>query len=143
MPLLSGFDLYEKLKHKCNIIFISAYPDLLLDTFDKNVVGVLRKPFSQENFHEMVKKAAYEISFKASQLLQNIVNRKYDLLSIAEKNILLEISKGKAPKQIAADNFLSEKTINTHKENIKKKLCLTTSHDLTIFANDWLKANSK
>ncbi len=139
MPELSGIALNERVSHLCKTIFVTAYTDLALEAMGKNAIEILRKPFSQEAFDAAIAKAVKIIRFDKNQLANEIILRKYNLLSIAEKNILVEIGNRKTNQQISDINHISISTIESHKANIKEKLGLKTSHDLLIFAHELLK----
>ena len=55
-------------------------------------------------------------------------------LSAREKQILQLTAEALKPKDIGTILGLSVKTINAHKENIKKKLSIDTNTQLTLFA---------
>ena len=49
---------------------------------------------------------------------------------------------GLGTRQIAARLFLSVKTVETHRENIKRKLKLASAAELVRFATDWVNGQS-
>ena len=55
-------------------------------------------------------------------------------LSSREREVLQLLAEGKQTKEIAADLFLSVKTIETHRQNIMEKLNLHSIAELTKFA---------
>ncbi len=58
-------------------------------------------------------------------------------LSDRELEVLMKIATGLTNKQVANELSLSVKTVETHKENIKKKLRLANITELQRFANEW------
>ena len=58
----------------------------------------------------------------------------FNLLSSREREVLQLLAEGKSTKQIAADLFVSVKTIETHRQNIMKKLNLYNVPDLVKYA---------
>jgi DNA-binding CsgD family transcriptional regulator len=58
-------------------------------------------------------------------------------LSNRELQVLNLIGTGKTTRQIAADLSLSVKTVESHRQRIKKKLNLVSSPQLVQFAVNW------
>ncbi len=56
------------------------------------------------------------------------------LLTTAERNILRLLADNKTSKQIADELFISEKTVQNHRNNISQKLNLRGPHKLLEFA---------
>jgi DNA-binding NarL/FixJ family response regulator len=139
MPQLSGFDLFEKVHHQCKTIFVTGYATLVLEAMGKNAIDILNKPLQQIQFDNAINKALIFIENDKAILATTNIKTKFELLSIAEKKILIEIGKGKSNKEIADAIAISINTIDTHKTNIKHKLGLATSHQLTVFAYELLK----
>lgn len=59
-----------------------------------------------------------------------------DDLSIRERQIFKLIIKGMSNKQIATELFISDRTVDTHRTNIKRKLQITTLADLIAYAKE-------
>ena len=57
-----------------------------------------------------------------------------DDLTVAEKRILKRVAFGKTNKEIAAELFISPRTVESHRANICEKLSLTGSNRLLQFA---------
>jgi DNA-binding NarL/FixJ family response regulator len=62
-------------------------------------------------------------------------------LSDRELHVFQMIGADFSTRQIAEELRLSVKTIETHRENVKRKLNLATGRDLVSRAKDWVKAN--
>ena len=61
-------------------------------------------------------------------------NRKKISFTLKEKKIILELGNGLNSKQIGLKFGISDKTVNVHRSNIKKKLGFTTSSELINFS---------
>ena len=57
-----------------------------------------------------------------------------DRLSAREQEVMRMIARGYAYKEVAAELFLSVKTIETHVSNVLRKLQLSNRHELTAWA---------
>ncbi len=61
-------------------------------------------------------------------------NDQLEMLSQREKEIIREVAKGKANKEIADALYISINTVTTHRRNICAKLNIHTAAGLTVFA---------
>ena len=59
-----------------------------------------------------------------------------DLLTPRERDVLRLLARGYAYKEIAAELFISVKTVETHVSSVLRKLQLSSRHELTRWAND-------
>jgi DNA-binding NarL/FixJ family response regulator len=80
----------------------------------------------------------------ASKVLTRLVGNKggqpsfpIDTLSDREFEVFEMIGQGQQSKEIAQQLHLSKKTIDAHREHIKKKLILETATDLLMYAVQW------
>jgi DNA-binding NarL/FixJ family response regulator len=58
----------------------------------------------------------------------------FESLTKREKEILQYVARGKNTPEIAALVHLSDKTVNTHRKNIRKKLKIQSGYDINLFA---------
>jgi DNA-binding LytR/AlgR family response regulator len=58
MPKMNGVDLYRKLQYKPMIIFVTAYSEYAVESYDVGAVDYLLKPFSFSRFEQAVDKAS-------------------------------------------------------------------------------------
>jgi DNA-binding NarL/FixJ family response regulator len=134
MPGLNGMEILEKLqhaKHPVHSILLTMYNDIALFNKAKElgVKGYLLKDFAidelEKCLHE-VKAGNFYFSKHLSQKL--IVQQSKDInpalaqLTFAERKILDMVTQQKSTKDIAAQLFISEKTVETHRSHIIKKL---------------------
>lgn len=64
------------------------------------------------------------------------VDPEIDLLTPREREVLRLLARGYAYKEIAAQLFISIKTVETHASNVLRKLQLSNRHQLTRWAAD-------
>jgi DNA-binding NarL/FixJ family response regulator len=64
------------------------------------------------------------------------VDEELDQLTPREKEVLRLLARGYAYKEIAAELFISIKTVETHASNVLRKLQLSNRHQLTRWAAD-------
>jgi two-component system LytT family response regulator len=56
MPDLTGFEVIEKLRHKPNIIFTTAYEQYAIKAFETFSIDYLLKPIREERLHQAIQK---------------------------------------------------------------------------------------
>jgi len=61
-----------------------------------------------------------------------------DSLSTREFQIFRMLGQGQTSKEIGSSLSISPKTVESHRENMKKKLSCNTSNELVLRARDWL-----
>ena len=64
------------------------------------------------------------------------VDPEFDQLTPREREVLRLLARGYAYKEIAAELFISIKTVETHASNVLRKLQLSNRHQLTRWAAD-------
>ena len=64
------------------------------------------------------------------------VDEEFDQLTPREREVLRLLARGYAYKEIAAELFISIKTVETHASNVLRKLQLSSRHQLTRWAAD-------
>lgn len=79
------------------------------------------------------------ITMKVTRLLEeNTFLREnqavFSSLTKREKEVLRLLALGKDSKKIAADLYISSKTVKTHRKNLRKKLNIQSAYDITLFA---------
>lgn len=81
-------------------------------------------------FYFIPRKKKKEVSTSSEQIANQ-----YNLTS-REIEILIELLKGKSSPEIAEKLFISLNTVNTHRKNIYKKINVSSSSELLIWANN-------
>jgi DNA-binding NarL/FixJ family response regulator len=134
MPGLNGIEILEKLqhiKHPVKSILLTMHNDVSLFNKAKElgVKGYLLKDFAMDELEKClseVKKGNTYFSKHLSHLLTikhtKDANPLLAQLTFAEKKILELVVQQKSTKDIAALLFISEKTVETHRGHIIKKL---------------------
>ena len=97
--------------------------------------GYLLKNVERDVFMETINKVLTGGPFITEGLSQKRSENTGDLTD-REKDILKRIVAGKSNKEIADELFISARTADTHRTNIKKKLKLTTLSQLIQYAKE-------
>lgn len=89
--------------------------------------------------HKHLPHAIRNLEKLKTQFKFRVQNKDYfDQLTLRELEIFKEICEGKLNKTIAAQLFLSESTIATHRKTINKKLNIKTPKDWQLYADAFL-----
>ncbi len=143
---MSGIDLIKSLREKSSNLMI-----LVLSMHDAELYserslraganGYLMKSEKPDNIikaiNNIIENGFYLSSSVSSKILKGLVSgygssdkSEWDILSDRELEVLAYVGEGISTKDIADKLNLSPKTIDTHKENLKKKLKLKDKNDL-------------
>ncbi len=148
----SGLDLIEHIKARNSGILIlvasmhdeSLYAQRVLAAGAR---GYINKQEAQEKIIQAIRQVldgkVYLSEHMTEKILDNMVSgsddkRGIESLSNRELQVFEMIGQGIAPGKMAKQLNLSVKTIETHQAHIKKKLGLTSAHELTHRAIRWV-----
>jgi DNA-binding NarL/FixJ family response regulator len=142
MPGLSGIDTTEiikKLHPKINVIALTMHAEeaYIIKMMKAGALGYVLKDSSQEVLIEAIKKVAEnekyyskEVSMKLITLFLNDVIPNDPELSERELEIIKHIAKGSTNRTIAEEVDISDRTVETHRRNIMKKLNVKNTAEL-------------
>ena len=134
MPGMSGLDILKKLneeKSSTKVVLLTLQNELSVFNYAKSigVKGFLLKEFAMAEIETCISIVKAGRTYFSPQLEGNLLfdedeepNSDLEKLTFAEKKILQLISMQRSSKEIAADLFISEKTVETHRGHIIKKL---------------------
>ncbi len=85
MPLLSGFEMLERLKQPPAVIFTTAFDQYALQAFEENAVDYLVKPVSEEKLNRAITKLFKLLKEDSAQLkdwekILNIIQKKEETI---------------------------------------------------------------
>lgn len=153
MPQLTGFELLRELRaQRLNtaVVFLTMYRDeeIFNEALDLGALGYVLKDSATTDIVGAIRSASNGqpfISPDISGYLINRVNRSNTFLqqvpslnelTPTERRVLKLIADNRTSKEIAADLFISYRTVENHRSNICQKLNLKGSHSLLKFAFD-------
>lgn len=96
--------------------------------------GYLIKNVDRQVFLESIMKVLVSKDFLIEGTQHNVDTGAQTILSQREIEILREIVKGKTNKEIADQFFISDRTVDTHRTNIKRKLKFNSLAQLIEYA---------
>lgn len=68
MPVMTGFDVLDKIRHQPYVIFSTAYDQYAIKAFEKDAIDYLLKPVDEERFEQAVKRALARIQQDESNI---------------------------------------------------------------------------
>lgn len=147
MPLLNGIDAAVQIRKslpKVKLLFVTMHvnPAYLEAALAAGGTGYVLKSAAREELIDAIRHVMNDeiyvtpsLGAKAVAMFSNPAQAAASIrLSAREREILQLIAEGKAAKEIAHLLSVSVKTVAFHRENIKRKLGLRTTAELTRYA---------
>ena len=128
MPGISGLELQEKLHQqgiKVPIIFITGHGDvpMAVEAMKQGALEFLQKPFREQDLVDRVNEALEKDESASKFALQRTeIEPRIAKLTPRERQIMDMIVQGKANKVIAIDLGVSQRTVETHRTRIMRKM---------------------
>lgn len=145
MPKIDGLTVARMIQAK-NLptlpIFLTMHKDeaIFNAAIDADVKGFVIKDSAATDIVNCIKEVARGRSFFSPILSDFLLNRRksaqspLENLTVSERRVLRLIADGKASKEIAAELFISPRTVDHHRANISAKLDLKGKNALLTFA---------
>jgi DNA-binding NarL/FixJ family response regulator len=148
MPMYNGLEALEQILYinksiKVLMFSMHSNPQYITEAYQKGAYGFLLKDTDKEEIifalHKIAVGEKYFGSSVANTILDNLEkaqakSKMLDMLTKRELEVLKLLKTGLNNDQIAGKLFLSKRTIDTHKANIKSKLDLKNSYSLITLA---------
>ncbi len=141
----SGFDVLKRLKEeypKLPVLILSIHPEdqYALWLLKAGASGYLTKESVPEVLLGAIRKVMAGGHYISPNLIELLAAKRiegsaplHDRLSDREFQILTRIAQGKALTEIAAELFLSPKTVSTYRQRILEKMGMKSNADLTRY----------
>jgi DNA-binding NarL/FixJ family response regulator len=151
IPVLNGFEITRMLhEHKSTvkIIILTSYSEdkYIREAMELKVDGYLLKENSSKELLQALETVASGYKYITPKIMTKIVNgiedKKAselvplgaDTITDREFEILKLVTEGKKGREICIALNISESTMKTHKANIMKKLNVSTTNELMLYA---------
>jgi two-component system, LuxR family, response regulator FixJ len=142
MPGPSGLDLQSALTRSGNplpVIFLTGHGDIptSVHAMKRGAEDFLTKPVRKEALLAAVQRALARDAEAVERLAhQRELQRRFELLTPREREVLTQILAGKLNKEIAADLGATERTIKSHRASIMEKTLAQSPADLGRLAQE-------
>ncbi|MEY3173192.1 MAG: Oxygen regulatory protein NreC [Planctomycetota bacterium] len=151
----SGLDLVRQIRARgsaCRVLVISGFRESIYGerALRAGALGYLNKQETDERLLEAVRAVLKGRRFCSPTLTQRLMTqalngdqqlRGVERLTDRELDVFRMIAEGYSSGVIAAKLFISTHTVDTHRENIKRKLGLKSAGELTRSAVHWQLEN--
>ena len=140
LPDGSGLDVIRFIKERCpevKVLVVTSAVDApeVISLRNLGIGGVISKDVQAEEVSGIVKSIMKgENCFDSNPNRNNAPSADDFGLTLREMEVLKLCVRGKTPKQIALELFISPRTVEHHKMNIYRKLGVKTYSDLLKFA---------
>ena len=151
MPKLDGFQLARRMREEklaVEIVFLTMHKDedIFNAALDAGVRGYVVKDSAVADIALCIRAVLAGGHYISPSVSSHLVSRTarasalrhekagLELLTPTERRVLRLIAESKTSREIAAELFISQRTVETHRTNISNKLELHGSHALLKFA---------
>jgi len=142
MPGISGLAATEimlEIRPDTRILILSMHdsPEYIATAIRHGAKGYVLKDVPTEEIKiaiDTVMAGAQYLCTGAATALEPTIRDGHQTLTGREQTVLLELAQGKSNKDVAATLDISVRTVETHRNNIKRKLGITSTAGLTRYA---------
>jgi len=138
MPGLDGLGLQDhlcELGNRIPIIFMSGNSEVpqVVRAIKKGAVNFLNKPFKDTDLLRAIDEALLQSTLSFSEKIKlDQLCACFESLTLREKQIMVEVVKGKLNKSIASDLGVTESTVKVHRHNVMSKMNIKSLPELTL-----------
>ena len=107
------------------IIFITGHGDIpmTVQAMKHGAIEFLTKPFRDQDLLDAIEAGlARDRARRASEKELAILRKRFERLSPREREIMIQVTKGRLCKQIAGDIGLAEGTVKVHRSHVMRKM---------------------
>jgi FixJ family two-component response regulator len=137
LPGQSGLDFQRELaaaKVELPIIFITGHGDIPMSVqaMKGGAIEFLTKPFREQDLLDAIQVGLDRdrVRREAEEALRALRER-FETLSPREREIMIEVARGRLSKQIAGDIGITETTVKVHRMNLMRKMKIRSLTELT------------
>jgi FixJ family two-component response regulator len=128
LPGRGGLDLQRELaaaNRKIPIIFITGHGDIAMSVqaMKGGAIEFLTKPFRDQDLLDAIEVGiAHDRARRASEGAVDRLRQRFEALTPREREIMIEVVRGRLSKQIAGEIGISETTVKVHRANLMRKM---------------------
>jgi FixJ family two-component response regulator len=141
LPGRSGLDFQHDLAEAnihLPIVFITGHGDIPMSVqaMRGGAVAFLTKPFRDQDLIDAIHLGlARDQAWQESERALTSLRERFETLSRREREVMVEVVKGRINKQIAADIGVSEITVKVHRGQVMRKMKASSLPDLVRMAD--------
>jgi FixJ family two-component response regulator len=128
MPDKSGLDLQRELKaaeRELPIVFITGHGDIPMSVqaMKGGAIEFLTKPFRDQELLDAIQIGlARDRALRENQMALSALKERFQALTPREREIMIEVARGRLSKQIAGDIGIAEATVKVHRSRLMQKM---------------------
>jgi FixJ family two-component response regulator len=141
LPGQSGLDLQRELaaaKRELPIIFITGHGDIpmTVQAMKGGAIEFLTKPFRDQEFLDAIHLGlSHDRALRDSKKALAALKERFASLSPRERDIMLQVMRGRLSKQIAGDMGIAEATVKVHRSRAMRKMKVRSLPELGRMAD--------
>lgn len=141
LPGRSGLDFQRDLaaaNAELPIIFITGHGDIpmTVQAMKGGAIEFLTKPFRDQDLLDAVNLGlARDRVRRAQNEALSALRTRFEVLTLREQKIMIQVAQGRRNKQIAGDMGIAEATVKVHRSNIMRKLRIASLSELYHIAD--------
>jgi FixJ family two-component response regulator len=149
LPGRSGLDLQRELaatNTQIPIVFITGYGDIpmTVKAMKGGAIEFLTKPFQDQGLLDAVRLGlARDRTHRENDAALRALRERFESLTPREREIMIQVAKGRLNKQVAGDIGISEPTVKVHRSNLMRKMRATSLPELARMADKLDLASQK
>jgi FixJ family two-component response regulator len=128
LPDQSGLDLQRELAaahRELPIIFITGHGDIPMSVqaMKGGAIEFLTKPFRDQDLVDAIQIGlARDRTRRENEEALSVLKERFSSLSSREREIMIEVARGRLSKQIAGDIGIAEATVKVHRSRLMRKM---------------------
>src|SRR3954464_1862094 len=136
LPGRSGLDLQRELaaaNRELPIIFMTGHGDIAMSVqaMKAGAIEFLTKPFRDQDLLDAIEVGlARDHARRESEKALAGLRERFEALTVREREIMLQVARGRLSKQIAGDIGIAEPTVKVHRSRAMRKM---NAHSLPEF----------
>jgi FixJ family two-component response regulator len=137
MPLMSGLELQRTLnerKIQLPVIFLSGHADVTIavQAMKFGASDFIEKPFKDQTLLDAVSHAVrHDLMRRKESATKSMLSERLSKLTLREMEVARLVVEGLPYKAIGMRLYISERTVQVHCQNLKSKLGINSSAELT------------
>jgi FixJ family two-component response regulator len=141
LPGQSGLDFQRELARpnsKIPIIFITGHGDIPMSVqaMKGGAIEFLTKPFRDNDLLDAIALAlAHDRAWRTDQKIVAALQARFATLTPREREIMIQVVRGRLSKEIAGDIGVSEVTVKVHRSNMMRKMNVASLPELGRLAD--------
>ena len=128
LPDKSGLDLQRELAaahRELPIVFITGHGDIpmTVQAMKGGAIEFLAKPFRDQDLLDAIQIGlARDLTRRENEEALSALKERFSSLSPREREIMVEVARGRLSKQIAGDIGIAEATVKVHRSRLMRKM---------------------